>query len=139
MPTILQDLLASNITLAQLTLILLPGRGNHQAAGLAALSLATEQGTSKASSSMAAQGKGPPQSGMLPLLCADHLWPLLGLPKRVPVSASCESSSHSVDTCLQKRARKSPTHLTEVTEQPFYANNFWTLPTWAAIEPLTWR
>lgn len=53
---------------------------------------------------------------------------------RVTISASRASGSR---TCLRGRALKSPTHLTEVTEQPFDANNFWSLPTWAAIEPLT--
>lgn len=137
MPTILQNLLASNITLVQLTLIVLQGEGNLQTAWVAALPLATEQGTSEASSFTAAQGSGPPGRGLLPLLCPGHPQPLLGLPTRVPISASRASGSRGVDTCLGRRAQKSPTHLTEVTEQPFDANNFWSLPTWAAIEPLT--
>jgi len=137
MPNISQNLLVLNITLVQLTPTLLLGRGNPQAAWAAALSLATERGKSKASSLMAAHGRGPPGRELLPLLCLGPPWLLLGLPERVPISASCASGSCGVDTCLQRRALKSPTHLTEVTEQPFHANNFWSLPTWVAIEPLT--
>lgn len=123
--------------LVQRTLALPLATGSLQAAWVAAPSLATEQGTSRVSSSVEAQGRGPPGRGLLPLLCPDHPQQLLGLPTRVPISASRASGSCSVDTCLGGKALKSPTHPTEVNEQPFDANNFWSQPTWATIEPLT--
>lgn len=141
MPTIPHNLLVSNIILVQLMLTQLLNRGKtevirRQPGQQHCVSIHTvrhEQGKQLHSSPGDRTTMKRTDATSVPRPSPT----LLGLPARVPISASHGSSSCQMDTCLGERALKSPTHLTEVTEQPFDANNFWSLPTWAAIEPLT--